>query len=463
MRIITLFIIFFVQLAGTLGATNKPNVVVFLVDDFSAGALSAYGSDFHETPNIDRLAASGASFTQGYAACTVCSPSRAAILTGKAPARIHLTDWIVGHLSKAKGRKLRLPDWTKFVNHSEETLAEALKSEGYKTGFFGKWHLMPYTNPAIVHQHQPEAHGFDLNVGGREWGQPKGEGKYFHPFDMPNLDSQPDDFLTDRLTDYALGFIEENKEDPFLLYFSYYTVHSPFMGKPDLVRKYREKAASGNYRQTDANYAAMVESLDDSVGRVISKLDDEGLTDNTLIIFTGDNGSDKHDYTAGLRKCKAYAYEGGVRVPLFVSGLGIPAGQEIDTPAIGMDLYPTILDLAGLPLKPNQHVDGVSLKPILYGTSEIVDRALYWHYPHYHRTPPYGAVVKDDYKLIEFFEDGSLELYNLKKDPSETTNLSTAQEDVATELLADLRRWRMDVGAQMMVLNPEHASPSLEE
>ncbi|MBC8434712.1 MAG: sulfatase [Verrucomicrobia bacterium] len=463
MKIVTLFIILFVQLTGTLCAMNKPNVVVFLVDDFSAGALSAYGSDLHETPNIDRLAASGASFTQGYAACTVCSPSRAAILTGKAPARIRLTDWIVGHLSKAKGRKLLLPDWTKFVNHSEETLAEALKSEGYKTGFFGKWHLMPYTNPAIVDQHYPENHGFDLNIGGREWGQPKGEGKYFHPFAMPNMDSQPGDFLTDRLTDYAVGFIEENKEKPFLLYFSYYTVHSPFMGKPDLVKKYREKAAKGDYRQTDPDYAAMVESLDDSVGRVISKLKEEGLADNTLIIFTGDNGSDRHDYTAGLRNCKAYAYEGGVRVPLFVAGLGIPAGQKIDTPAIGMDLYPTILDITGLSLKPSQHVDGISLKPILYGTSEPVDRALFWHYPHYHRTPPYGAVVKDDYKLIEFFEDGSLELYNLKNDPSESTNLSAAQKDLAAELLAELRQWRTHVGAQMMALNPVHSSQPKKE
>jgi arylsulfatase A-like enzyme len=271
--------------AASAEINRKPNVVFFLVDDFSAGALSSFGSDLHETPNIDKLAASGAVFTQGYAASTVCSPSRAAILTGKNPARLHLTDWIPGNVRKAKGKKLLPPKWKMHIEHAETTLAEALKEQGYATGFFGKWHLIPYLNPQIKDQHFPENHGFDLNIGGREWGHPKGEGKYFHPFNMTNMTSVPGDFLTDRLTDYALDFIDKKKDEPFLLYFSYYTVHGPIMGKLELVAKYTRKLASGEYKQRNPEYAAMVESLDESVGRVLAKLEAEGLADRTLIIF----------------------------------------------------------------------------------------------------------------------------------------------------------------------------------
>jgi arylsulfatase A-like enzyme len=427
-----------------LSAAGKPNVVFFLVDDFSAGALSAFGSDLHETPNIDQLAARGAVFTQGYAACTVCSPSRAAI------------DWIAGHVGKARGKKLLLPDWKMFMEHSELTLAEALKEQGYATGFFGKWHLIPHKNPEIKDRHFPEDHGFDINIGGCEWGQPKGKGKYFHPFNMPNMNSEPGDFLTDRLTDYAVDFIEEKKDEPFLLYFSYYTVHGPVMGKPELVEKYKAKLASGKYAQRNPAYAAMVESLDESVGRVLATLDAEGLRDNTLIIFTGDNGAAFHAYTAGLRERKAYSYEGGVREPCFISGLGIPAGKQIDTPVIGMDFYPTILDMIGAPLKPEQHQDGVSLKPLLLGQGSIPDRSLYWHYPHYHRTTPYGAIQSGDYKLIEFYEDGRRELYDLNKDPFEQNNLAASSPEKVDELWRNLKLWRRDVGAQMMELNPDY-------
>lgn len=439
-----------------LSAAGKPNVVFFLVDDFSAGALSAFGSDLHETPNIDQLAARGAVFTQGYAACTVCSPSRAAILTGKSPARLHLTDWIAGHVGKARGKKLLLPDWKMFMEHSELTLAEALKEQGYATGFFGKWHLIPHKNPEIKDRHFPEDHGFDINIGGCEWGQPKGKGKYFHPFNMPNMTSEPGDFLTDRLTDYAVDFIEEKKDEPFLLYFSCYTVHGPIMGKPELVEKYKAKLASGKYAQRNPSYAAMVESLDDSVGRVLATLDAAGLRDNTLIIFTGDNGADYHAYTAGFRERKAYSYEGGVREPCFISGPGIPAGKQIDTPVIGMDFYPTILDMIGAPLKPEQHQDGVSLKPLLLGQGSIPERSLYWHYPHYHRTTPYGAVQSGDYKLIEFYEDGRRELYDLNKDPFEQNDLAVSRPEKADELWRNLKQWRQNTGAQMMELNPDY-------
>ncbi|MEM9026250.1 MAG: sulfatase [Verrucomicrobiota bacterium] len=456
------------QSNGLLAASpSKPNVVVFLVDDFSAGALSAFGSDLHETPNIDRLASSGAVFSQGYAACTVCSPSRAALLTGKAPGRTNLTDWIPGHIERYKGTKLLIPKWTMHMEHSEVTLAEALKEQGYVTAFFGKWHLMPFEsdvrriapeNLEVFEQHYPEDHGFDINIGGREWGQPKGKGKYFHPFDMPNVESKPGDFLTDRLTDYAVEFIESHQEEPFLLYFSYYTVHGPFMGKPELVEKYQAKLSTGEFHQRDAVYAAMVESLDDSVGRVIAKLEELGISDNTLIIFTGDNGSAKPIYAqaAGLKNFKASAYEGGVREPFFISGLGIPAGTQINTPVISMDFYPTILDLIGAPQKPQQHLDGTSLKTLLYGKGDIAERSLFWHYPHYHRTTPYSAIIKGDMKLIEFMENGKLELYNLKDDLREQRNLASVMPEKTAQMLAELNTWREDVDAQMMEINPNH-------
>ncbi|MEO0509913.1 MAG: sulfatase [Verrucomicrobiota bacterium] len=448
-------------------SASQPNVVVFLVDDFSAGALSAYGSDLHETPNIDQLAASGAVFSQGYAACTVCSPSRAALLTGKAPARTNLTDWIPGHSKRANGKKLIIPEWTKYMKHSEVTLPEALKEQGYATAFVGKWHLMPFDsdvrriapeNLEVFEQHYPENHGFDVNIGGREWGQPKGKGKYFHPLNMLNMESKPGDFLTDRLTDYAVEFIESHNEEPFLLYFSYYTVHGPFMGKPELVQKYKAKLATGKFKHTDAVYAAMVESLDESVGRVMAKLKETGVADNTLVIFTGDNGSARGIYaqTAGLRELKGSAYEGGVREPFFISGLGIQANTQIDTPVISMDFYPTILDLIGAPLKPQQHQDGVSLRPLLYGKGDIAERSLFWHYPHYHRTAPYSAIVKDDMKLVEFLEHGKLELYNLKNDLGEEKNLASVMPEKTTQMLAELNAWRKDVDAQMMEINPNY-------
>jgi arylsulfatase A len=440
-------------------AADKPNFVFFLVDDFGWGALSSMGSKFHETPNIDKLASSGMRFSNGYAACTVCSPSRAAILTGVYPGRSHLTDWIAGHPGRDK--KLKIPDWQMYMDHERILLPEALKENGYKTFFLGKWHLMPKGKTSK--EHYPTSHGFDVNIGGREWGQPKGKGRYFHPFDMPNVTSKEGDFLTDRLTDYAVDLIAENKKDPFLLYFSYYTVHSPIMGKPELVEKYKAKAKTGKFKQKNAAYAAMVQSLDESVGRVIAELEKAGVADNTYIIFTGDNGADYHEYCGGLKKRKAFSYEGGIREPFFIAGPGIKADSTSDIPVIGTDFYPTILDLAGIPLKPEQHEDGVSLVPILKKGKGIKKRSLYWHYPHYHRTRPYGAVRNGDWKLIEFFEDGRLELYNLKDDIAERTNLAKKMPEKADELLKELKAWRKSVKAQMMSPIPNSENVKVED
>lgn len=437
---------------------ERLNFVFLLVDDLGWGDFECYGSDFYETPNIDRLASQGMQFSNAYAACTVCSPSRAAILTGCYPGRTHLTDWIAGH--KRPYGKLTVPDWQMYMDFDRTVLPEALKESGYATAFFGKWHLMPHES-ANWEEHYPTAHGFDINVGGREWGQPKGRGRYLSPFDMPNLDDgQPGDFLTDKLTDAAVDYLDATTRDqPFLLYFSYYTLHGPVMCPPELEEKYRQKAIGyANERNEFLNpkRAGMVEKLDDSVGRVMAKLEELGIADTTVVILTGDNGGDRDQTTGGLRDYKGYGHEGGVREPLLVRWPGqIEPGSMCDVPVIGTDLYPTMLEMAGLPLRPNEHQDGISILSLLTGEATTLPRkALYWHYPHYHHTNPYGAVRDGDWKLIEFFEDGSLELYDLKTDPFETNNLAESHPEKAHQLLLQLKKWRTSVGAQMMTVNP---------
>jgi len=436
---------------------EQPNVVFFLVDDLGLGDVGCFGSTFHETPHIDQLAADGMKFTQAYSACTVCSPSRAAILLGKYPGRIHLTDWIAGH--KRKNPRLKIPDWNMRMEHKETTLAEAMSFGGYRTQFIGKWHLMPI-GQEDYEDHYPTSHGFDSNIGGRDWGQPKGPGKFFAPFGMPNLpDGETGDFLTDALTEEAIRFIDSAKQDPFFLFFSYYTVHGPIMAPPELVTKYKKKAESFTQPYTERvnpAFAGMMELLDESVGRVRAHLRKLGLDKNTLIVFTADNGGTSELASAGLRGAKALSYEGGTRVSTIVSWPGITEpGSECDVPVIGNDFYPTLLEAAGLDLLPEQHLDAQSLVPLLKGKSDQWERdELFWHYPHYHRTNPYGAIRKGDFKLIEFFEDGVLELYDLRKDPAESQNLAASQPEKVQGLLKVMKQWRASVGAQMPIPNP---------
>ncbi|WP_343330717.1 sulfatase [Polaribacter staleyi] len=440
--------------------TKQPNIVFLLVDDLGFGDFGCYGAQFNETPNIDKLASQGMLFKNAYAAATVCSPSRGAILTGQYPARTHLTDWIAGH--EFPNAKLSVPDWNIRIEHQLTTLPEALKEGGYATAFFGKWHLMPSNQPDFE-EHYPTNHGFDINVGGREWGQPKGKGKYFSPFEMPNLDDgKPGDFLTDKLTDAALQFIDTtNKKNPFLLYFSYYTVHGPVMCPPKLEEKYKEKAK--NFINSKNEYinpkrAGMVEALDNSVGRLVEKLEELGISENTIIVLTGDNGGNFDETTGGLKGYKGFSHEGGVREPLIVKWPGKTKGGSVsDEVVIGTDFYPTFLDVANLPLRPKDHKDGISMLPLLNGTSKKLDRdTFYWHYPHYHRTKPYGAIRKGNYKLIQFFEDGRLELYDLSVDPNETHNIAVTQPEIASKLLENLKEWQVSVGTQMMKENPNY-------
>ncbi|WP_139956915.1 sulfatase [Flavicella sediminum] len=447
--------------------TEKPNFVFLLVDDLGWGDFGCYGASFNETPNIDKLASEGMLFTNAYAACTVCSPSRAAILTGKYPARLQLTDWIDGH--KYPYAKLKVPDWKMKMGPKEVLLPEALKEEGYNTAFLGKWHLMP-EGQADFEEHYPTNHGFDVNIGGREWGAPKGPGKYFSPFDMPNLDNgKPGDFLTDKLTDAAVSILDTiNKQNPFLLYFSYYTIHGPVMAPPELVKKYKQKAktfTNSKNEYMDPARAGMVEKLDVSVGRLMAKLQDLGIDDNTVVILTGDNGGNYDETTNGLKGFKGFSHEGGTREPFLVKWPNkIKAGTVCKEKVMGTDFYPTMLDLAGLKLRKKQHMDGVSMLPLLTGKrKELKRKTLYWHYPHYHRTKPYGAILDGDWKLIEFFEEGNLELYNLKDDPFESNNLAATESSKAKSLLKKLKKWRVSVGAQMMEVNPNYDTTKAEK
>lgn len=434
--------------SGALAAAAPPtNVIVVLVDDMGWKDLSCQGSPFYETPHIDRLAASGMRFTQGYAACTVCSPTRAAMMTGQYPARLHITDWIAGH--ERPFAKLKIPEWRKVLPQDVVTVAERLTSAGYATASIGKWHLGGEA-------HSPEHHGFGINVGGYDRGQPP---SYFAPYKIPTLPEGPaGEYLTDREAAESVRFIEANRERPFFLYLPHYCVHTPTQAKANVKAKYDPKDAGG-LAVKNAGYAAMVESVDDCMGRILETLDRLGIRDRTAIVFTSDNGglvnvTDNRPARAG----KGSAYDGGVRVPLIVFWPGVTKpGTTTATPAITPDIPATILDLTGVGSEPAQPLDGVSLAPVLRG--ESLDReALYWHYPHYHPggATPYSAIRAGDWRLVHFYEDGRNELYDLAHDPGEKNDLAAKEPARVAEMKAALDAWLAAVNAQFPTLNPNH-------
>jgi arylsulfatase A len=436
--------------AAVAQPTARANIIFILVDDLGWTDLGCQGSKFHETPNIDRLAREGMRFRQAYSACTVCSPTRASLMTGKYPARLHITDWIKGHV-RPKAR-LKVPDWTMHLPLQERTLAEALKEGGYATASIGKWHL---GGPEFY----PDKQGFDANLGGCDKGSPP---SYFSPYGIPTLTDGPkDEFLSDRLTDEVLKFIGQNKTKRFFVYLPHYAVHIPLMGKSNVVAKYTAKA-NPQSPQHNAKYAALVESVDDSVGRILRKLDELKLAENTIIFFTSDNGGlvlNNVTRNLPLRAGKGSAYEGGVRVPLFVKWPGVTQpGSVCDAPVITPDYYPTMLDLAGLKPAKQQIVDGESIVPLLRQAGALSRSSICWHYPHYHPggATPHGAIRDGDLKLIEFFEDNHVELYNLREDISEKNNLATELPDQAKRLREKLAAWRQEVAAQMPTVNPDY-------
>jgi arylsulfatase A-like enzyme len=435
---------------------RPPNVVVILVDDLGWADLGCSGSTFFETPNIDRLARRGMRFTDAYAACPVCSPSRAALLTGKSPARLHLTDWLPGRADRASQKLLR-PEIRQELPLDEVTLAEALKPAGYATASIGKWHL---GGPGSWPEHQ----GFDVNVGGGQTGSPPGG---YYRFKAPNLEARNDEeYLTDRLTDEAIGFIERHKERPFFLYLAHYAVHIPLQARAADLARFRAKPA-GDSPQRNAIYAAMIKGVDDGVGKVLRALDDLEIADRTAVIFTSDNGGlsveegpdTPSTSNAPLRAGKGYLYEGGIRVPLLVAWPGVTRpGSTCGVPVIGQDLSPTILDMAAGRATPGRIIDGESLIGLLRGEKALRRDALFWHYPHYSNQGgrPGGAIRRGDLKLIERYEDDRVELYDLKRDIGERHDLAAERPEEAARLRERLARWRESVGAQMPRPNPDY-------
>lgn len=451
------------------GKTVRTNIVLFLIDDLGWKDVGCNGSSYYQTPNIDRLAQEGVRFTNAYAACALCSPTRAAILTGKYPARLLLTDWLPSGRWNPKA-KLREGRFVRALPMEEFTLAEALRQAGYRTASIGKWHLG--SEPFSLPQH----HGFDINIAGNGHGAP---GNYFFPYDgdwaIPTTglrakwnvlpDGQPGEYLTDRLTDEAVTFIRKNRDRPFFLYFPHYAVHTPLQAKPEMIAQY-EKIAE-DQRQGKPAYAAMVESMDQSIGRVMDTLRELGLEQNTVVIFTSDNGGFYNATSnAPLRANKGAYYEGGIRVPLVIKWPGVvQPGRVCPEPVISTDLYPTCLSAARLPLRSRQHMDGVDLKPLLAGDATTLGReALYWHYPHYNNHPssvPSSVIRKGPWKLIETFDPEGVELYNLAEDLSEARNLASERTDLVKELRGRLDAWRRDVGAEMMRPNPDYDPEAL--
>ncbi len=460
---------------------QKPNILFILVDDLGWTDLGCFGSTFYETPHIDRLAATGMRFTDAYAACPVCSPTRASIMTGKYPARMNTTDWFGGpkphtvanHWTRHK--PLLPAPFEENMALEEVTIAETLKEAGYQTFFAGKWHL------GMTDAFWPEHQGFDSNIGGWKKGSPSRPGLYFSPYGNPRLEDGPEgEHLPDRLADETIHFIDDHKDNPFLAYLSFYSVHTPLQSRDDLKVKYQQKRETispeepiwgqeGERKvrlvQEHAVYAGMVEAMDQAVGKVLDHIDNLGLTDNTIVVFMSDNGglstSEGHPTSnLPLRAGKGWLYEGGIREPMIIRAPGITApGSTSPEPVTSTDFYPTILELAGLPQRPDQHIDGRSLVPLLQGGLNIDRDAIFWHYPHYGNQggAPGAAIRNGDWKLIEFFEDNHLELYNLKDDIGEQNNMAEMHPEIVKELREKLHAWQKDVDARFPSPNPDAA------
>ncbi len=450
---------------------KKLNFILINIDDLGWMDLTCYGSQYYETPNIDRLAAQGARFTNAYASCAVCSPTRASIMTGRYPARTGVTDWI--HHLDQKGeksyaerknptdyvggerRQLLCPPNPYWLELDEVTIAEVLKLAGYTTCHIGKWHLgyEPWF---------PDKQGFDINIGGGEIGQPP---TYFDPYYLnerrPSIPALParreGEYLTDRESDELVGFLKEHRNKPFFIHMCHYAVHTPLQAKKELIAKYERKEKTN---QTNAVYAAMIESMDEAVGRLMAVLEELRLTDRTVIIFTSDNGG-LQDYAtdnAPLRAGKGYPYEGGIRVPLIVRWPGVvQAGMECDVPVTSVDFFPTLCEIAGLELPSDRAIDGISLIPLLRQDGPLRREAVFWHFPHYRgNIVPYSIIRKGEWKLIKRYEGQPFELFLITEDPGEEFELSKLMPGKVKELDADLVAWLEDTGAKLPRKNPDY-------
>lgn len=460
----------FVFITESFAQDTKPNIVFFLIDDLGYSDVGAYGSEYYETPNIDRLAVEGIKFTNAYSSSMICSPTRAAILTGKNPARLHITHAIpIQGYERLENTQMLGADYVKNLPLEEITIAEALKEAGYKTAAIGKWHV------SWEEWGFSENQGFDINIGGGWMGNP---GDYFcpyygkwrmteeHPYREWNVveGCKEGEYLTDRLTDETITFIEENREGPFFAYLQHYAVHTPLQAKDNLIQKYESKPADSIKGHTNPVYAAMIESVDESVGRILNKLHDLGISENTIVIFASDHGG--HGRITSnwpYRGNKGNFYEGGIRVPLIIKWPDhIKSGVADDTPVISTDYYPTILGLTDLPKKPEQHVDGIDFSPMLLDGKDIKrTEPLYWHYPNYaanhpDRATPQSVIRDGEWKMIEYLEDGAVELYNLKDDMKEEHNLAEQFQGKVQQLKNKLEKWRKEANVQMPTPNPNY-------
>ncbi|HAA49824.1 MAG TPA: sulfatase [Planctomycetaceae bacterium] len=471
-------LVFLVPVVGT--AAERPNVVFFLVDDLGWTDLGCFGSSFYDTPHVDDLAKSGMKFINAYAACPVCSPTRASILTGKYPSRIGITDYInaAGGNQPGKWRrntKLLPSPYKDRMAHEEVTLAEALKEAGYATFFAGKWHLGPET-------FWPESQGFDVNQGGITRGGPYGGKRYFSPYANPRLkDGPPGEHLPARLAKETVKFIEANREKPFLAYLSFYSVHTPLIARADLRQKYvaKRKAldaslVAGEFSKREHNrrvrtlqahavYAGMVEAMDSAVGTVLAGLKRLGLTENTVVFFMSDNGglstSEGHPTSnLPLRGGKGWMYEGGIREPMIVRWPGVTTpGSVCKHVVTSTDFYPTILEILDLKPRPDQHRDGMSFVSLLQGGTR--DRGpVLWHYPHYGNQggAPGGAIRQGRWKLIEWYEDSRLELFDLESDIGEIRDLVDEQPERVRAMRDTLHKMLKETGAVMPARNERY-------
>ncbi len=455
------------------GEQKKWNFIFIIADDLGWTGLSGYGSDLHETPNIDRFASESMKFTNAYSAAAISSPTRASLMTGKYPARLNMTTWYENSLKTPESdkNKLKGPATDGNLPLEEYTLAEAFRDAGYYTAHIGKWHL----GNAV---HYPEAHGFQINIGGTMWGMPL---TFWYPFSgwravdsehryVPGLENihggNEGTYLTDRLTDEALKIIEAKKDKPFFLHMSYYTPHVPIEGKPEYTEYYKDKIKQEFYHK-NPGYAAMISSLDENVGRILNKVDELGISERTVIIFYSDNGGVNNqrvntDNNYPLRSGKGSLYEGGLRVPLIIRWPGITrAGSICDFPVSTIDFYPTFLEIANIKgdENHNKYIDGLSLVPLLNNPEKGMNREfLFWHHPHYYLdvTSPVSAVRKDNWKLLHYFEDGHLELYDLMNDIGEENNIANQYPEITNDLYMTLQNWRVGINAQYPAFNPEY-------
>lgn len=422
-----------------------PNIVFILADDLGYTQVGCYGSSFYQTPNIDKLARQGMRFTNAYAACSVSSPTRASIMTGKYPARLHLTDFIAGN--NRDDYPLSQPEWQKFLPLEEITFAEKIKEIGYRTAIFGKWHLSPEKMPPESLPFNPDKQGFD-----EIFVTYKPSGNMIQPWQEAEMDAHN----VDTITSLAIDFMERNRSSPFFLYVSHNTIHNPLKEKQKSIQKFKEMDGSGE-AENNPVIGAMIERLDNSCGRIFDKIAELGLEENTIVIFFSDNGGLKSDASqTPYREGKGWLYEGGIKEPLIIKWPGHAEPSSVSASLVSsIDFFPTFLDIAGVESKP-ENIDGKSIIPVLKDPETIIHDNIFWHFPHYHNGPPSGAIRSGKWKLIEWYDKSLLgdsanafELFDLENDISESVNLADSMKTLTLKLSDELKAWRKEVNAQM--------------